>query len=141
MLDQRLDKPWWTLRIAYGLVPILAGLDKFTNILADWPQYLSPALARLLPFSPATFMQLVGVVEIAAGILVLSKLTRIGAYVVGAWLVLIALNLLTTLRFFDVAVRDLVLALGAYTLARLTEVREAEGRRVARVPVPAKAAT
>lgn len=141
MLDQRLDKPWWTLRIAYGLVPILAGLDKFTNILADWPQYLSPTIAGILPFSAATFMQLVGVIEIAAGILVLSKLTRIGAYVVGAWLVLIALNLLTTLRFFDVAVRDLVLALGAYTLARMTEVREAEGRRVARVPVPAKAAT
>jgi hypothetical protein len=91
----------------------------------------------VLPLAPSTFMQLVGIVEIAAGVLVLSKLTRIGAYVVAAWLVLIALNLLTTLRFFDVAVRDLVLALGAFTLARLTEVRATEARRVSRVPVPA----
>ena len=79
-------------------------------------------------------MQLVGIIEIAAGVLVLSKLTRIGAYVVAAWLVLIALNLLTTLRFFDVAVRDLVLALGAFTLARLTEVRAAEA--AAFLPAP-----
>lgn len=137
MLDQRLATPWWTLRLAYGLVPIVAGLDKFTNLLTDWSQYISPSLARVLPFPPGTFMQLVGIIEIAAGVLVLSKLTRIGAYVVAAWLVLIALNLLTTLRFFDVAVRDLVLALGAFTLARLTEVRAAEGRRVAHVPLPA----
>ena len=87
MLDQRLTTPWWTLRLAYGLVPIVAGLDKFTNILTDWTQYLSPALARVLPLAPSTFMQLVGIVEIAAGVLVLSKLTRIGAYVVAAWLV------------------------------------------------------
>jgi uncharacterized membrane protein YphA (DoxX/SURF4 family) len=137
MLDQRLTTPWWTLRLAYGLVPILAGLDKFTNILTDWTQYLSPAVARVLPLAPSTFMHLVGIVEIAAGVLVLSKLTRIGAYVVAAWLVVIALSLLTTLRFFDVAVRDLVLALGAFTLARLTEVRTTEARRVSRVPVPA----
>jgi uncharacterized membrane protein YphA (DoxX/SURF4 family) len=137
MLDQRLATPWWTLRLAYGLVPIVAGLDTFTNLLTDWTQYLSPSLARVLPFPPGTFVHLVGIIEIAAGVLVLSKLTRIGAYVVAAWLVLIALNLLTTLRFFDVAVRDLVLALGAFTLARLTEVRAAESRRVARVPLPA----
>ena len=137
MLDQRLTTPWWTLRLAYGLVPIVAGLDKFTNILTDWTQYLSPSLARVLPLAPSTFMQLVGIVEIAAGVLVLSKLTRIGAYVVAAWLLLIALSLLTTLRFFDVAVRDVVLALGAFTLARLTEVRSTEARRVSRVPLPA----
>ena len=142
MLDQRLTAPWWSLRLAYGLVPIVAGLDKFTNILTDWTQYLSPTLGRMLPVTPVTFMHLVGIIEIAAGILVLSKLTRIGAYVVAAWLVLIALNLLTTLRFFDVAVRDLVLAMGAFTLARMTEVRAAEGRRVpSRAAVPASAHT
>ena len=53
MLDQRLTTPWWTLRLAYGLVPIVAGLDKFTNMLTDWTQYLSPALARMLPLAPA----------------------------------------------------------------------------------------
>jgi uncharacterized membrane protein YphA (DoxX/SURF4 family) len=124
MLDQRLDKSWWTLRLVYGLVPIVAGLDKFTNLLTDWTQYLSPLVVRALPFSPQAFMGIVGVIEIAAGILVLTRMTRIAAYVVSAWLVAIALNLLTTGRYFDVAVRDLVMAVGAFVLAKLTESRE-----------------
>ena len=124
MLDSRLNQPWWALRLSFGLVPIIAGLDKFTNLLTDWPQYLSPLVTQLLPVTASTFMHVVGIIEIAAGILVLTKLTRVGAYVVCAWLVAIALNLLTTGRFFDVAVRDLVMAVGAFSLAKLTEVRE-----------------
>lgn len=124
MLDANLEKPWWALRLAYGLVPIIAGFDKFTNLLTDWKQYLSPLAERVLPFSGTAFMYLVGIIEIAAGILVLSKLTRVGAYVVSAWLVAIVLNLLTTGHYFDVAVRDLVMSVGAFTLAKMTEVRE-----------------
>jgi uncharacterized membrane protein YphA (DoxX/SURF4 family) len=129
MLDEHLEKPWWILRITYGVVPIVAGLDKFTNLLTDWSQYLSPLALRVLPFSATTFMYLVGIIEIAAGILVLSKLTRIGAYVVSAWLVAIALNLLLTGRYFDIAVRDLVMAIGAFTLARVTEARGSAAAR------------
>ncbi len=124
MLDTRLNQPWWALRLTFGLVPIVAGLDKFTNLLTDWQQYLSPLVTQLLPVTASTFMHVVGVIEIAAGVLVLSKLTRLGAYVVAAWLVAIALNLLLTGRFFDVAVRDVVMAVGAFALAKLTEVRE-----------------
>jgi uncharacterized membrane protein YphA (DoxX/SURF4 family) len=124
MLTEKLDKQWWTLRLVYGLVPIVAGLDKFTNLLTDWKSYLSPLVVRALPFSPQVFMSAIGVIEIVAGILVLSRLTRIGAYVVSAWLVAIALNLLTTGHFFDIAVRDLVMAVGAFVLAKMTEVRE-----------------
>jgi uncharacterized membrane protein YphA (DoxX/SURF4 family) len=123
MLDEHLEKPWWILRITYGVVPIVAGLDKFTNLLTDWTQYLNPVMLRVLPFPATTFMYIVGTIEIAAGVLVLSKLTRIGARVVSAWLVAIALNLLLTGRYFDIAVRDVVMAIGAFTLARLTEVR------------------
>jgi uncharacterized membrane protein YphA (DoxX/SURF4 family) len=123
-MSARLDTPWWSLRLVYGLIPIVAGLDKFTNLLTDWTQYLSPLVVSALPVSPATFMGAVGVVEIAAGALVLSRYTRAGAYLVSAWLVLIALALLTTGRFFDVAARDVALAVGAFTLARLTELRE-----------------
>jgi len=119
MLDSRLNTPYWALRLAYGLVPIVAGVDKFTNLLTDWQKYVSP----LVPLPPATFIHLVGVIEIAAGIVVLSRYTRLGAYVVSAWLVGIALNLLTMGSFFDIAVRDLVLAIGAFTLAKLAEVR------------------
>lgn len=107
------------LKLTYGLVPIIAGLDKFTNILTDWSQYLSPQMVSLLPFQPATFMMIVGIIEIVAGILVLIR-TELGAYVVSAWLVCIALTLLLTWHFPDVAVRDIVMAIGAYTLGRLS---------------------
>ena len=130
MKDERLNLTWWTLRLTYGLVPIVAGLDKFTNLLTDWKQYLSP-LATGLPIPPATLMHVAGVVEIAAGILVLTRFTRIAAYVVAAWLVAIAVNLLTTGHHFDVVVRDLVMAIGAFTLARITELRTATTREPA----------
>ena len=111
------------LKLVYGLVPIVAGLDKFTNILTTWSQYLSSDMVNLLPFDAATFMMIVGVIEIVAGILVLFK-TELGAYIVAAWLVCIALTLLASLNFLDVAVRDIVMAIGAFTLARLTRVKE-----------------
>jgi uncharacterized membrane protein YphA (DoxX/SURF4 family) len=122
-MEPRLERSFWLLRLTFGLVPIVAGLDKFTNLLTDWTQYLSP-LALALPISAATLMGIVGVIEVAAGLLVLSPYTRFAAYVVSAWLALIAVNLATTGHFFDVAVRDLVLAGAAYVLAQLAEVRQ-----------------
>ncbi len=116
-----LTKVQTVLKLTFGLVPIIAGADKFTNLLTDWPQYLNPSLASILPFSPHVFMMIVGVIEIAAGIIVLVK-THIGAYIVSAWLVLIALTLLASGKFLDVAVRDLVMATGAYSLARITQI-------------------
>ena len=121
--QHELDTPWWTLRLTYGVVPIVAGIDKFTHVLVDWNKYLSPLAERILPISGSAFMQVVGVVEVVAGLLVLSRFTRIGAYVVSAWLLAIAINLLTTGMYFDIAVRDVVMAVGAFALAKLTEVR------------------
>lgn len=134
-----LNQPYWMLKIAFGVVPIVAGLDKFTNLLTSWEQYLSPVVGQLIP--AGLFMRAVGVIEIVAGVLVLSKLTRLGAYVVAAWLVAIALNLLSTGRFLDVAVRDLVMSVGAFTLAKLEELRlqqptRVESREYARAPAP-----
>jgi uncharacterized membrane protein YphA (DoxX/SURF4 family) len=120
MNDQTSDTARNTLRWTYGLVPIAAGLDKFTNILTDWTHYLSPQLARDLPVSGSTFMHVVGVVEIIAGILVLSRFSRFGAYLVSAWLVAVAASLVVGGQYLDVAVRDLVIAVGAFTLAKLT---------------------
>jgi hypothetical protein len=122
MHDSRLTNAWWALRLTFGLVPIVAGLDKFTNLLADWEAYLSPLATAILPVSAGTFMGIVGIIEVAAGALVLAS-PRHGAYVVAAWLVAIALNLLTTGRFLDVAARDLALAVGAFALAKLSEAR------------------
>lgn len=108
------------LKYTFGLVPIIAGLDKFTNILTNWSQYISETMAGMLPFEPSTFMMIVGVIEIVAGILVLTK-TKIGAYVVSAWLTLIALTLIGSWNYVDVAVRDLVMAIAAFCLAKLSE--------------------
>ncbi|MDD2984573.1 MAG: DoxX family membrane protein [Crocinitomicaceae bacterium] len=108
------------LKYTFGLVPIVAGLDKFTNILTDWTQYISEGFANLLPFEPSGLMMLVGVIEIVAGILVLTK-TKIGSYVVSAWLTTIALTLILSWSYVDVAVRDLVMAISAFCLAKLCE--------------------
>ncbi len=112
------------LRTTYGIVPIVAGLDKFTDILTNWDAYLNPRLAALLPFSAHTFMLIAGVVEIAAGALVFAR-PRFGAYVVTAWLVSIALSLIAAGNYFDVAVRDLVMAIGAYCLGNLAPLSTA----------------
>ena len=103
------------LRYTYAIVPILAGLDKFLHLLTDWDKYLAPAVANLLPFSTGAFMNVVGIIEIIAGVLVLIK-PKIGALVVSLWLIGIALNLLLTGEYFDIAVRDLVMAIGAFSL-------------------------
>jgi len=116
-----------TLKLTFGLVPIIAGLDKFTNLLTNWKDYLSSNIASILPFDPATFMKLVGVIEIIAGILVLVR-PLIGAYIVMIWLICIALQLIIGAHYFDVAVRDLVMAIGAYTLAQLTKINYGNGK-------------
>lgn len=114
-------KPTYTLlRLTFGIVPIVAGLDKFTNIFTNWEQYLNPSLGAILPISGGTFMMIVGIIEIAAGIIVLYK-TEIGAYIVSAWLTLIALSLLISFSYVDVAVRDLVMAVSAFSLARIAK--------------------
>jgi len=110
------------LKITYGLVPIIAGLDKFTNLLADWPVYLGQTVRNMLPVDPSMFMKMVGVIEIVAGALVLMK-PLYGAYLVMVWLICIALVVITG-GFYDIAVRDLVMAIGAYTLAQLTRISE-----------------
>jgi len=109
------------MKFTYGLVPIVAGLDKFTNLLTNWEQYLNPGIASALPFSAHTFMMIVGVIEIAAGLIVLAR-PAIGAYIVMAWLICIALTLIAGTGYFDVAVRDLVMAIGAFSLAQISKV-------------------
>ena len=121
--DRHLDASWWVLKIALGLMAVLAGLDKYFNKLADWEMYLSPYATKVLPVSAVTFMHIVGAIEIIAGIIVFSRWTKIGGYIVMAWLICIALNLVTTGMFFDIAVRDLELAAAAFVLAQLSTAR------------------
>jgi uncharacterized membrane protein YphA (DoxX/SURF4 family) len=121
--DSRLEQAWWVLRIGLGVGPFLAGLDKYFNLLTNWTAYISPAALKILPFSGQTFMHLVGVIEMIVGLAILTKWTRLSSYVASAWLLAIAINLVSTGMFFDVAVRDVEMALAAFVLARMTEVR------------------
>ena len=119
------------LRVAFTLLPIIAGLDKFTHFLVDWNQYLAPAIMNALPLDPPTLMMIVGVIEIAAGVLV-AMMPRIGGYVVAAWLWAIIVNLVMMASYYDIAARDFGLSLGAIALARLA-ADFAPPRRVAAV--------
>jgi uncharacterized membrane protein YphA (DoxX/SURF4 family) len=119
-----LKTAWWALRIGLGVGPILAGIDKYFNKLTDWTMYLSPLATKIVPLSAPAFMHIVGVVEIVAGIVVLTRWTKIGSIIVGLWLVAIAVNLITTGMFYDLAVRDVEIAVGAFALWQLTAYRE-----------------
>jgi hypothetical protein len=126
---KRLDGPRLALRIAFGLVPLLAGLDKFTYLLTDWSKYVAPVARAVLPVTPETFLYGAGIIEIVVGIAILTRWTVVGSYVAAVWLLLIAANLVLA-GFFDIAVRDVVMAIAAVTLARLTEVHEAAARAI-----------
>ncbi|HEY7573600.1 MAG TPA: hypothetical protein VIB08_00385 [Thermoanaerobaculia bacterium] len=111
------------LRFGFTVAPIIAGLDKFLGLLTNWEKYLAPALGDSLGIAPHTFMMFVGVVEIAAGLIVALR-PRFGGYLVAAWLAGIIVNLLLTGGYLDLALRDLGLCLGALSLARLAEAEE-----------------
>ncbi len=130
-MDNRLDRAWWVLRIGLGVGPILAGLDKFFNLLTSWEMYLNPLIRKLLHIQPSTFMHVVGVIEIVAGVAVLTKYTRYAAYVVMVWLWCIAGSLIAQWSFLDIAVRDVEISLAAFALATLSAVRTAAAERPA----------
>lgn len=119
--SQSLTQAFNLLKFTFGIVPIVAGADKFTNLLTHWEQYINPSIASLLPFSASVFMMIVGIIEIVAGIIVLKK-TEIGGYIVAAWLTVIALTLLAGFNHVDVAVRDLVMAISAFAMARISKI-------------------
>jgi hypothetical protein len=121
------------LRLGFTVAPIIAGLDKFLGLLTNWDKYLAPQVSSTLGVSPHTFMMIVGVIEIFAG-LVVAVNPRFGGYLVSAWLVGIIVNLLLVGGFLDVALRDLGLSMGAFALARL-----AEAEAHVRVATPARA--
>ena len=121
--DPRLNLSWWALRIGLGVGPIVTGIDKYFNKLTDWTMYLSPLATKVVPVSAATFMHIVGVVEIMAGLAVLSRWTKLGSQIVALWLLGIAVNLLTTGMFYDLAMRDVEIAIAAFVLSQLSAVR------------------
>ena len=114
----RVERVASILHWTYGLLPIAAGADKFLHLLTDWNKYLAPVVTQVIPISPNAFMSIVGIIEIAAGIILLIR-PKIGSLIVGLWLIGIALNLLLTGQYFDVAVRDIIMSIGAFCLYTL----------------------
>lgn len=112
---------WNLLRYAYAAVLLLAGLDKLlaTDLIVQWPKYISPLAASFIPVSTPVFLAAMGVVEIAVAVMLATKWPRLGGYLSVAWLIVIAINLLD-LGLIDIAVRDLLLAVGAFAIAELT---------------------
>ena len=138
--ERNVTSSYWALRLAFGIVPIVAGADKFANLLVHWEGYLSPIAVRVLPFSPTTFMHLAGIVEVVVGAAVLLGRARIFGFVASAWLACIALQLLTTGHFFDIAARDAVMAVAAFALGRLAQRVEQPLETRAVVPADAQGA-
>ena len=121
-MSKGLTQSFQILRLGFIVAPIVAGIDKFLNLLTDWDKYLAPVVSDTLGIEPRSFMMIVGVIEIVAGIVVAVR-PRIGAYVVAAWLLGIIVNLLLVGGYLDVALRDLGLLLAALALARLAQAK------------------
>ncbi len=126
-MNDNMRTAWWALKVAFFLGPFLAGLDKFFHLLTNWDQDLSPMAQQVLGSFSHPFMLLAGVVEMVVGLMIISRWTRLGAYIASIWLVLIAINLVTTGHYFDIALRDIGLCLSAFGLAKLSEARVAVG--------------
>lgn len=110
-----------TLRVTYGLLALLAGADKFLHLFTHWEKYLYTGFPEMLSLQPHTFMLIVGVIEIIAGIIVLVN-PRVGGIIIGCWLLGIVVNLFLKGEYYDIALRDLVLSIGAFMLARLSSI-------------------
>jgi uncharacterized membrane protein YphA (DoxX/SURF4 family) len=127
---QPADQAFLLLRTVFTVAPIAFGLDKFLNLLTDWPGYLAPFVDRIVPGTAQQAMYAVGVIEVVAGLLVAAR-PKYGAVVVAAWLVGIIVNLLLLGQFYDVALRDFGLLVAALALFRL-----AAGHRPASLEAP-----
>ena len=121
--ENKLAAAWWVLRIVLGTGLFLAGLDKFFDVLANWSMYLSPLAGRLLPLAEPVLLRVIGILEMALGLGILTHWTRAASYLMAAWLLAIAINLAVTGNFWDLVLRDVEIATSAFVLGRLTAWR------------------
>jgi uncharacterized membrane protein YphA (DoxX/SURF4 family) len=135
-MDRRLESAYLTLRVGLGAIAVVAGLDKFFNLLTFWPHYVAAPFAKLMPITPQLFMYIVGVIEVIVGVAILAKWSRYFGYVLMVWMWCIAIDLIAA-RLFDIAARDVAISLGAFALAKLSEVHDRVPLTTGR-PVPTR---
>lgn len=114
-------RSWWALKLAYGLLFVVAGADKFLNLVTYWPKYFAPFFLQMSPLTTDQVAMVAGVAEILLGLTILFFATRLGGYIASAWLLFIAANLVIIGGYLDIAVRDIIMAIGALVLAWLDE--------------------
>jgi len=123
--ERKFNTLWAVLHYTYGLVPVLIGVDKFFSYIVDWTMYVSPLCVQYMPFVfAAHIVPIVGVVEILAGLMILTRWPRLGAYIVAAWIGVVIINLLTIGDMYDIILRDIAIAVGYLAFAVLTELKE-----------------
>jgi hypothetical protein len=120
--EKKLNTIWAISKYVYGLVPVLIGLDKFSFLIVDWNIYVSPFIRTLFPI--IYFIPIVGIIEIVAGLLILTKYPRFGAYLVAAWIGLVIVNLFMIGGMYDIILRDIAIAFGYIVFGMLTEAKE-----------------
>jgi len=120
----KLDAIYMVLKYAYGLAAIVIGLDKFFGYIVDWKMYVGQFVIQIAPIGVTHLLYAIGTIEIVVGLLILSKFTRLGAYLVMTWFLVVVVNLLIMGQFMDIVLRDLLLAVGAWALAQLAEIKE-----------------
>lgn len=123
-IHAHLNRTWLMLKITYSILFIAAGADKFFNMVTHWEKYLSPFVVQHLPAALTHFLYAFGIIEIAIGIMIATKFTRLGAYLGVCLIFLVVVNLLTTFTFLDIIVRDVVIIAGAIALAQLTTIKQ-----------------
>lgn len=122
MNENRFRALWSMSRYVYGIVPILIGADKFTFFIVNWNIYVSSYAASIIPIT--MIVPLVGIIEIIAGLLILTKYPRFGAYLVAAWIGIVIINLFLIGNLYDIILRDIAIAYGYIVFAKLTELNE-----------------
>jgi len=121
--NSKVERAFWALRLTLGVSAFLAGADKFTNLLTDWRKYISPKARKRLPVSGGTFMRMAGVIEMLVGVGILSPRHRLSSYAASAWLLAIAGDLIMN-DDYDIAVRDVNMAVAAFALGQLSAAHE-----------------
>lgn len=129
--EKNILRSWYLLYFTYGLLPIITGIDKYFDFLADWHIYLNPIIPQVFQISPETFMHVIGIVEIIMGIIIFLR-PIVGGYIMTVWLLIISINLIAMgshthegyahiMTHYDIALRDIVMAIGAYVFVLLSK--------------------